>query len=232
MGCMMKTIMDEFDNYLRLTEMLAAQFGSNCEIVLHDLSQDYSSTIVAIQNGHVTSRKVGECGSNLGLEVLRGVVKNGDKYKYFTRLKDGKIVRSSTTYLKDDAGQVIGALCINYDITNMMQLHEMLKNITMVDDDFSEGTVEEEVFASNVGELLDHFIIEHQKKLNKNSLTLTKEEKIKAIQFFDNKGAFLITKAGDRICEYLGISKYTLYNYLDIARNQEKSEEAQTNYVT
>ena len=32
------------------------------------------------------------------------------------------------------------------------------------------------------------------------------------------KGALLITKSGTRICKFLGISKFTLYNYLDELR--------------
>ena len=42
----------------RLAKALAAQFGPNCEIVIHDLhSHDPESSIVAIENGHVSGRK-------------------------------------------------------------------------------------------------------------------------------------------------------------------------------
>jgi predicted transcriptional regulator YheO len=44
---------------------------------------------------------------------------------------------------------------------------------------------------------------------------MTKEDKIKAIHFLDDKGAFLIKKSGDKISKFYDISKYTLYNYLD-----------------
>ena len=44
----------------RLAKGLAAQFGEDCEIVIHDLTGDSrKKTIVAIENGHVTGRKVG-----------------------------------------------------------------------------------------------------------------------------------------------------------------------------
>jgi len=48
---------------------------------------------------------------------------------------------------------------------------------------------------------------------------MTKQDKLKMLQFLDGKGAFLITKSSEKICEVLGISKFTLYNYLDILRN-------------
>ena len=45
---------------------------------------------------------------------------------------------------------------------------------------------------------------------------MSKEDKIKAINFLNDAGAFLITKSGDKVSKYFGISKYTLYSYVDI----------------
>jgi predicted transcriptional regulator YheO len=45
---------------------------------------------------------------------------------------------------------------------------------------------------------------------------MSKEQKIEAIQFLNDAGAFLITKAGDKTAEFFGISKYSIYNYIDI----------------
>ena len=73
----MKTLYDDWDTWQRLMSMLEYQFGSNCEIILHDLTKDYNHTIVDIRNGHITDRNIGDCGSNLGLEVLRGTVQEG-----------------------------------------------------------------------------------------------------------------------------------------------------------
>ena len=55
---------DNLESYQRLLKMLACQFGSTSEVVLHDLSSDYEKTIIGIENGHITGRKVGQCGSN------------------------------------------------------------------------------------------------------------------------------------------------------------------------
>lgn len=210
----MKNIKDEMENLKRIIKMIAEQFGDNCEVILHDLTKDYDSTIVAIENGHITGRTIGDCGSNLGLEVLRGVQKEGERYNYITRLKDGKLLRSSTTYLRDDDGNVIGTICVNFDVTNLLMMENALKDYIMIDD--IENKQVNEVFANNVNELLDYFLMECQKKIGKLPENMTKEDKIKAVQFLDKKGVFLITKSGNRVCEYLGISKYTLYSYLDM----------------
>ena len=38
----MKTLYDDWDTWQRLMSMLEYQFGSNCEIILHDLTKDYN----------------------------------------------------------------------------------------------------------------------------------------------------------------------------------------------
>ena len=59
--------------------------------------------------------------------------------------------------------------------------------------------------------------------IGKNTALMTKEDKIAYIHYLDEHGAFLITKSGQRICEALSISKYTLYNYLEISRGDAKN---------
>jgi predicted transcriptional regulator YheO len=50
---------------------------------------------------------------------------------------------------------------------------------------------------------------------------MSKEDKVRAIGFLDESGAFLITKSGQKVCQYFGISKYTLYSYLDDIRKAD-----------
>jgi predicted transcriptional regulator YheO len=47
---------------------------------------------------------------------------------------------------------------------------------------------------------------------------MSKEDKVKAIGFLNDSGAFLVTKSGQKVCNYFGISKYTLYSYMDEAK--------------
>ena len=60
------------DMLKRLAKALAGQFGPNCEVAVHDLtSGDPQNTIAAIENGHVSNRKVGEGSSHIALEAMR-----------------------------------------------------------------------------------------------------------------------------------------------------------------
>ena len=47
---------------------------------------------------------------------------------------------------------------------------------------------------------------------------MDRAQRIEVVRYLDQHGAFLVTKAGERIANLLGISKYTLYSYLDTVR--------------
>ena len=227
----MKTIYDNWPFWQRLLNMLENEFGNRCELILHDLTRDYAHTVVDIRNGHITGRKIGDCGSNLGLEVLRGEVKDGDRYNYVVHTPDGKILRSSTMFLYDDDGNVIGSLCINLDITQTVALEGILHQYNRyVPGKETEKPEEEckETFAGNISDVLDFLIEQAGELIGKPADEMNRLEKIRFTGYLDAKGAFLITKASDRVCDYLKISRYTLYNYLDLARTEHGDSDSNT----
>ena len=137
----------------QLAKGIAQQFGPNCEVVVHDLiSNDPDSSIVAIENGHVTGRKVGDGPSHVVLEALRSERANlQDHLSYLTRTKDGKILKSSTFYIRDDDGNAVGIFGINYDITLMLAMENSLKQFTSTEQENQEP----EEISRNVSDLLD-----------------------------------------------------------------------------
>ena len=201
----------------QLAGCIAQQFGSNCEVVVHDLdSNDVEHSIVAIENGHVSGRRVGDGPSHIVLEALRGdCARLEDRLAYLTRSDDGKILKSSTIYIRDDDGRAIGVFAINYDITLMLAMEDALKGFTAT----QVPEREPEHISRNVADLLDELIEQSVKLVGKPVPLMNKEDKVKAIQFLNDTGAFLITKSGDKVCKFFGISKYTLYSYIDEAKN-------------
>ena len=53
---------------------------------------------------------------------------------------------------------------------------------------------------------------------------MNKDDKVRAIRFLSDAGAFLVTKSGDKVAKYFGISKYTLYSYIDANKQQEEKK--------
>ena len=61
----------QIEFYKRLAHGLALQFGPNCEVVVHDLeTDDVDHSIVVIENGHVSGRKLGDGPSHIVLESM------------------------------------------------------------------------------------------------------------------------------------------------------------------
>lgn len=207
----MKTVKDELAFFQKLIKGIAAQFGDQCEVVLHDYSEEYNHTIIAIENGHVTGRKVGDCGTNLGLEVLRKMKEPEDQYNYMTTSKDGKILRSTSVYIQNDDGEFIGSVCINWDVSNFASTAEQLNKLATA----AESQQVTEIITDNVSDLLDAMIHDSIQQVGKPTASMTKEEKTKGLKYLDAKGAFLVKYAGDRVAKAYGISKNTVYNYLE-----------------
>jgi predicted transcriptional regulator YheO len=214
-----ESIKEESGFFRQLLNLLAEEFGDKCEVVLHDLTGDYGHTIVDIRHGAVTGREVGGSGTNLGLEVLAGKVKDGDRFNYITTTKDGKLLRSSTIYIKNSAGKPVGSLCVNLDITDSVKFERALHE----HNNFSPsggGEPMDEFFARDVGSLLDYMIGKIVLQFGKSPESLSKTERLEFIRALDEQGAFSITKANEKICKVLGVSKFTLYSDLEKIHQQ------------
>ena len=171
---------------IQLSKGIAQQFGPNCEVVLHDLeTNDPESSIVLIENGHVTGRKVGDGPSHVVLEALKGDRdKLEDHICYLTRTRDGKVLKSSTLYIRNDDGEAIGIFSINYDITLMLAMEENLKQFTAPE----QPDAAPEPIARNVSDLLDELIEQSVARVGKPVALMSKEDKVKAIQFLNDTG--------------------------------------------
>ena len=135
-----------------------------------------------------------------------------DHLGYRTTTQDGRILKSSTVFLKDSTGKYRWVLGINYDVTALMNVDAALQSITTVESHDSNGDGQ---IPLNVNDLLDNLINQSVKRIGKPPALMNKEEKIQAIQFLRDAGAFLITKSGDKVSNFYGISKFTLYSYID-----------------
>ena len=197
-----------------LAEGVAKQFGQKCEVAIHDLSGDLENSIVYIVNGDVTNRKAGIGTSKVVLESMHrdpSAVK--DQLGYLTRTPDGRILKSSTIFVRDENQKIHYIFSINHDITELLAIEQALKGLTKVEE--PQQNAQPEQIVSNVNDLLDNLIKQSVELVGKPVALMNKEDKIKAISFLNDAGAFLITKSGDKVSEHFGISKFTLYSYMN-----------------
>ena len=196
----------------QVADGIAGQFGGGCEVVIHDLSQHPDHSIVYIVNGHVSGRKVGDGASGVVMEQLRSNdPAPKDHLCYLMKTPDGKILKSSTVYIRNSRGKVSAILAINYDISKLMIVESALSELIST----GESTQAEPEKIVNINDMLEDLIQQSVALIGKPVALMNKDDKVKAIRFLNQNGAFLVTKSGDKIAKYFGISKYTLYSYID-----------------
>ncbi len=205
--------------FIPFVKGISETFGSNCEVVLHDLT-DLQHSIIAIENGHVTGRNIGSPMTEASLKLYVNDKVDEDNINYTGKSADGRVLKSSTMFIKDEKGKVLGCLCINFDITELVGVQRVMNELMKV----SGTNVGEKLSDSGdeviniVSSVLKDIVNDTIQNNGKPIIYLSKEEKVGIVEILDQKGAFLIKGAIDYVAEVLCVSRYTIYNYLDEIR--------------
>ncbi len=202
--------------YIPIADVIAKTFGSDCEVVIHDLTIPQNSVVYTINN-HVTGRQVGQSFNHLITDVLLSQNFTNDySANYYFHTDDGRLIKSSTVLIRDQDKKVKGALCINVDTTKITENINWLSSlIPQVPNKLADTTshleksYEMDHISEVANELIDKIIG------NKPVEKLRRDEKIEMIRFMEQKGIFLIRGTIDRVAEKLKISKVTVYSYID-----------------
>lgn len=198
---------------IKIIEGLGKEFGPKCEFVIHDYSKGFNSTVIGIVNGQVTGRAVGSSGTEIGLKLIQGTQTEDGKYNYITRTQDGRYLRSTTIYLKDENEHVIGSLCVNLDITSLLGMKNFIEG--MIDIDDKDRDKENITVYKNVEDMLVSMINDSIRFIGVPVSAMSREQKISGIGYLKKRGAFLIKNSVNTVAKYYNVSKFTIYNYLN-----------------
>ena len=183
-------------------------------MVIHDVGAKHPEhSIVAIENGHVTGRKVGDGASHVVLEQVRQAdAQPSDHLSYLTKTPDGKILKSSTMYIRGRNGKVVAILGINYDISSLLMVEDAVHELIDTKDK-TQGEPEKIV---NVNDLLDELIAQSVALVGKPVALMNKEDKMRAIGFFEPERSIPRHKVRRQDRKSTSAyPKYTLYSYID-----------------
>lgn len=189
-----------------LASNITKQFGRNCEVAIHEFKGE-DLVITHIENGYVTGRRVGDLSTNEFLDEFfeKDFMRNP---VYHMKSKDGRELLSSTTYIQD-GDKITGFVCINYDIS---ELQGLVRSLDWAIEDNSLRDL------SDVNEVLEYHLNACEQLIGKSPENMDRADKFKAVEYLESKHVFLITKSSVRVCEFLNITKYSLYTFLDEIR--------------
>jgi predicted transcriptional regulator YheO len=208
-------ITNEFMDFLeKLASLIAETFGSNCEVVISDLDRPESS-VLAIFNSHVTGRKVGDPLIPSALERVR---QSADGY-YINREegRGDKLLKTSTLSARIGGRNI--AFCINYDCSYLEDFKQSLDEFLSMQRD-RDLTGDDAPYAQPIVEVLKEAI----KLVQKPVRLMNKKDRIGVISYLEKRGFLKIQKSVQTIARYLGISRYTVYNYLNELKTEKNTE--------
>ncbi|MGE8414287.1 MAG: helix-turn-helix transcriptional regulator [Pseudomonas sp.] len=208
-------------------QMLAGVVGPHVEVVLHDLDRPERS-IVAIANGHVTGRRVG--GPVLGgprqdlgfAAVIRALQDRSGSTplvleNYPTLAPDGRELRSSTVIFRDSGGQPFASLCSNSDLSGIAAAHACLGQMLGL------GSAPEP--RGDEPQDMEHLLAQIiQGACPEPGARLTKQYKLEAVRQMQERGLFIVKGGIEKAAAALGVTRYTIYNYLDQIRAEGAEE--------
>ena len=203
-----------------LVDGIAETFGPRCEVLLHDLRnlKNLDHSITKIANGHVTGRTIGGPISDRGLKDIRGGREGSLFINYPSVTKDGRSLKSSSVLFRNDKGKLIAALCINFDVTDIVSLNTVVQDIFATSEEVEQGGPTE-TFEGDVASTLDKMADKIIRESGKATPSMEKGDKIEIVRQLEEQGFFLIKGATKLIARRLNVSKFTIYNYLDQIRS-------------
>lgn len=222
---------DEMSYEQEMLQMLAAAvraIGSvapgNTEIVLHDLRNPEFS-IAEIANAHVTGRKKGDsvlAGLRKDKAFITALEESQERVTllpdYETFSRDGTPLRSSTAIYRGRDARPFAALCINVDnngIAQALNLLQTLSGVTLPPVAPAPEVRSAEQPHDSIEDLMKE-IISNATGLNPGSRRAdAKKAKMIAVQQMQERGIFLMKSGVEKAADALGVTRYTIYNYLD-----------------
>lgn len=216
----------KLQSYVTLVDFLAEFMGENTEVVLHDMT-DWHHSVVAIRNGHISGRKVGDPITETNLRILRSEVHKKVPYMNNDPLifEKKESIKSASWFIKDENDVLIGMICINSDC------HELIAARDLLDKMIHPPLVEKEQKEKgpdkiniDVKELVENNLNHiSQNLLNQLSL-LSKDEKVELVGKLDEMGTFSVKGTIWYLAQSMGVSVPTLYRYLALTKNNRRHD--------
>ena len=194
-------------------EALYRTLGPQCEVVIHDLA-DMEHSIVWIM-GTVTERQVGGCMTSRGLSLVRSG-RTRDSYNYTTRTRDGTMVRSSLVFVRSESGRPEISMEINFDTSPFVAFRHTLEALTDPDEayDFHDA------FIDDAPQMLETMLQDAVGFTGIPVPQMSKADRLRVVQILDEAGAFELRKAVPAVASYLGVTRFTIHNYLNEIHEQ------------
>ena len=207
---------EAFEFLDRTARGIAEMFGSTCETLVHDMG-DPRHPILSIYNGHVSGRTVGSTLDILGTDrELEPEARTSDQVNLYATTPSGAQIKSSTFHLMGEDYNL--ALGINFDYTSLVYANRILVDLMSAEADLKSALWQGG--DSALSDLFDECLA----ALGKPVDALGKADRLKLVAMLEQKNAFSYRKSVPFVSRRLGVSRYTVYKYLDELARKDGEE--------
>ena len=217
--------MNELDikKYIDLSDFLGTVLGPDYEIIVYDLKQ-----ILYIINGNISGRKSGDLLSPTMKSILQREESAKEEWQanYRALSANGKILRCSTLFIKDESGKTVGGVNINFDDNRYKELSNLIFSLCHPDHYVSKnisieikGNDEQTFFSENISNTIDEILNRINKSLPFSDLSHS--EKLDIIRQLYQKGIFSMKGAIKTVGNRLSCSPASMYRYLNIVKKEK-----------
>ncbi len=200
----------------QMAQGIAEMFGSNCETVIHDL-KDPVHPLLAIYNGHVSGRSIGSTQDLTGVD--QDLYLDSDVVNLLAITPSGQQTKSSTFSIKGEDYHF--GFGINYDFTPIAYANRVLLDLMHTEVDFHSALYKPR--DTGIGELFDEAILRTGKPIRE----MTKTDRLRVIEQLRDMDAFSYRRAVPYVATHLGVSRYTIYKYLDEVNGKATEREGE-----
>ncbi len=208
------------ENLRNLADAVVAMFGRNCEACVHDLTT-LQNSLVYIQ-GTVTNRGPGSPATDLLVKLVKANDGATNVHSYRTLASDGRALKSTTTLFRDETGHPIAAFCINFDTTEFYNAAQAVLPFLGIADMSTPAS--SETFAHSASETMAALFDQAVGAIGKHPTTMNCDERKRLIAALESDGLFQFKGAVEYVARLMGITRFTVYNYLKKIRSAEKGQ--------
>lgn len=209
------TDQEVLQHYLPMVSFIAEMNGPGCEVLMHDLTNKKSS-VIAIENGHLSGRAIGFPITDLAASIVESEEYKTKNYlTNYTADCKGKKFLSSTYFIKNGE-RLIGLLCINRDLSSMQDLENILNQVKNQYNLIQDKTIPDvhETLDVPLPELIRNYVHTAIEETGISPKRMSMEEKVLVVHRLKEQGVLTMKGAVSEIAEQLFISEPTVYRYM------------------
>jgi len=214
----------EIKKFIPIADFLSKVIGENTEILIHDFTS-YQESIVHIINGHISNRTVGDSITDLVLEFLKNESKGDTQYvcNYNSKTSNDKVLYSSTFFIRDENNDVVGALCLNSDYSEVEKsfsvISSFLPNFNKQIVSSQKAVVKENLNSDSQQMTLNKIdAVVNEFGISPDRMTI--DEKTKIISELQEYGVFMLRGSVQETAKKLCLSEPSVYRYIKKIKNE------------